>query len=63
MIEAGLVLGLGEAILDCPAGAGDSGQLGQGSAGRRVAQEVGQLQLAFLAGVPGSGGPAGAAPC
>src|SRR5450631_3204530 len=35
VIEAGLVFGLSETVLDGPAGAGDGHQLGQGRAARR----------------------------
>ena len=64
VVEAGLVLGGLEALLDRPAGPGDADQLLVGGAGRGAAQVVGQLQLAL--GVAGQraadqqvAGPAG----
>src|SRR5713101_2823796 len=49
VVQPGLVLGLGEAVLDRPPGAGHGDQLCQGGAGRGVAPEERQLQLTFLA--------------
>lgn len=49
VVQAGLVLGLGEAAPYSPAGAGHGHQLGQGRAARREAQEIGELLLALLA--------------
>ena len=47
VVEAGLVLGGLEALLDGPAGPGDADQLLVGGAGRGAAQVVGQFQLAL----------------
>jgi hypothetical protein len=56
MVEAGLVLGLGEAVLDRPPGARHGDQFGQCGAGRGVAGEERQLALAFLVHGQGTAG-------
>ena len=53
VIEPGLVLSLGEAVLHRPPGAGHGDQLGHGGAGRGEAAEERQLQPALLARVQG----------
>jgi hypothetical protein len=53
VVQAGLILGLGETVLDSPSGPGDGSELGQGSRPRRIAAEKGQLKLAFLVRVQG----------
>ena len=56
VVQAGLVLGLGEAVLDSPARARYRGELGEGDRPRRVAAVEGQLKVAFLAGLQGPAG-------
>jgi hypothetical protein len=53
VVQPGLVLGLGEAVLYRPPGARYGDEFGQSPAARRVAQEIGQLELAFLARAQG----------
>lgn len=59
VIEPGLILGLGEIVLDRPPGPGHGNQLDQRRAARRVAQEERQLTLALLVQVQGPVTPAG----
>ena len=53
VVQAGLVLGLGEAVLDSPPGARYGDELGQGDRAGRLAAEERQLKLAFLARAQG----------
>ncbi len=49
VVQAGLVPGLGEAVLDRPPGSGDRDQLGEGEVPGGPAAEVRHLELALLA--------------
>ena len=54
VVQAGLALRLGEAVLDSPARARDRDELGQGDRAGRPAAEERQLELAFLARCEGT---------
>ena len=56
VVQAGLVLRLSEAVFHCPPGARDGDQLGQRHRPGRGAQEIRQLEVAFLARVQRSAG-------
>jgi len=56
VVQAGLVLGLAEAVLDGPPGPGDGGEFRQCDRAGRPAAEESQLKVAFLARVQGPAG-------
>src|ERR1022692_4892607 len=56
VVQAGLVLSLGEAVLDRPPRAGQGDQLGQRCAGRGVTEEERQLALALVVHRQGTAG-------